>query len=65
VAALPSYVPLPPFPRWTGMRVTLGQPSHDGHTLTATVHVPSITCRARLWVAWRMLTRRGVPDAAA
>lgn len=65
MASLPPYVPIPPFPRWTGMRVTLGQPHQRGRTLTVRLHVPSITRRARLWIAWRTLTRQGMPDAAA
>jgi hypothetical protein len=47
------------------MRVTLGQPHQRGRALTVRLHVPSITRRARLWIAWRTLTRQGMPDAAA
>lgn len=72
MAALPSHVPIPPFPRWTGMRATLGRPHYHGPTpagveLAVVAHVPPITRRARLWMAWRVATAtaEGVPDAAA
>lgn len=65
MAAMPRRVPLPPFPQWTGMYATISAPRQQGLTVTADLHIPSITLRARLWIAWRTLTRRGVPDAAA
>lgn len=65
MAALPPYVPIPGFPRWTGMRVRLGAPRATGATVTVVLTVPRITYRARLWAMWRVISRQGVPDAAA
>ncbi|CAL9529438.1 hypothetical protein [Streptomyces sp. enrichment culture] len=63
---MPARAPLPPFPRWTGAHVTIGAPvalptlHADGRRVLhapVTVHLPR---RARLWAAWRTLTRREV-----
>lgn len=57
-------VPLPPFPRWCGMHITLSPPRQHGTHLATVIHVPPVTLRARLWWAWRLITHREVPDAA-
>lgn len=56
--------PLPPFPRWTGAHVrisgrapVLTQHADGRRSLSFAVSV-HITRRARLWAAWRALTRR-------
>jgi hypothetical protein len=36
-----------------------------GDKLSIAVTMPPLTRRVRLWLAWRLLTRQGVPDAAA
>lgn len=65
MASLPATAPLPPFPRWTGMHLNLGAHRLKGTEMVLNVSVSPITYRARLWFAWRVVTRRGVPDAAA
>lgn len=57
--------PLPGFPRWTGVRAVMTGPTRvrDG-ALTATLSI-RITRRARVWARWRLLTGKGLPDAAA
>jgi hypothetical protein len=67
MASLPARTPLPPFPRWTGMHLNLGphRISLDGAAVVVNVSVSPVTYRARVWFAWRALTSRGVPDAAA
>lgn len=55
---------VPPFPRWTGVTATLGRPHlAEGRTLQFPLSF-RITKRARLWMLWLRLTRRGVPRAA-
>ncbi|WP_159058990.1 hypothetical protein [Streptomyces scabiei] len=57
--------PVPPFPRWTGVRAYAAGPHRDpGGGLAMTVSA-RLTRRARLWVRWRLLTGKGVPGAAA
>ncbi|MGW6009700.1 hypothetical protein [Streptomyces sp. NPDC055210] len=57
--------PLPGFPRWTGVKAVMTGPSRtrDG-ALTASLAV-RITWRGRAWARWRILTGKGLPDAAA
>jgi hypothetical protein len=64
--------PVPGFPRWTGVKATVGPPRQ--HTFTrhadgrTTVGIPvsvRLTRRARWWVRWRMLTGRWPHDASA
>jgi hypothetical protein len=55
--------PLPPFPRWTGAHVIIGAPDPmptDGRRVLHAAVSAHITRRARLWAAWRALTRREV-----
>lgn len=63
--------PVPPFPRWTGVKATIGPPS--GHVVTRhgngleSVAIPMsvrLTRRARWWAGWRMLTGRWPVDVA-
>lgn len=64
MARMPKRMPVPGFPRWTGLHVRLGPPDFDGLRMFVNASVSPITYRARIWWAWRALTRRGVPDAA-
>jgi hypothetical protein len=63
MAGLPKWTARGPFPRWTGMRVHMNP--MPGDKLSIAVTMPPLTRRVRLWLAWRLLTRQGVPDAAA
>ncbi|MFI1677052.1 hypothetical protein [Streptomyces sp. NPDC020607] len=60
---MPATIPIPPFPRWTGMKATLGSPlrTSGGIQVSLSFHV---TKRARLWMLWLRLTGKEVPDAA-
>lgn len=57
--------PVPPFPRWTGVRADVCGPTvRQNGALVVKLKV-RLTRRARLWVRWRMLTGRWPSDAAA
>lgn len=64
MAALPDSIPVPPFPRWTGVRARLApaRAARPGY-LAVIVTAPTITRRARLWLAWHHLTK-GADDRA-